>query len=585
MDSDAIAVLVFGSFQRHPVYASGNGTSTIIFEYKVVEGDSDDDGVDAFMPHGQDVKASGTNIAYVPNPGGTTPWMEDDPDHKVDATLLDYDTTAPTLTSLELVERRFDTYRENAPIEVEAKFDESVEVTGTPRVELDIGGETRYADYQSAEAEAVKTIKFTYTVQEGDVDSDGISIDEDKLELNGGTIKDEAGNSATLDHDEVSDSAKHKVDAPDVTPPTVKSLAITSDPGDDETYAIGDEIKVAVTFGEDVTVTGSPKLRLELALDNKQATYSSTDGDKVIFTYTVESGDRAPSGVSFRYNALFLSGGTIKDDAGNDATLTLPVGAALSGHKVDGVAPTVSLVDLISVTPHDLTYRPGDRIQVAINFSKPVTVTGTPQLTLNIGGTSRDAGYGSTDASVVTFAYDVVSEDSDTDGVSIDANSLALNDGTIKDRVGNSANLSHVAVADDPDHLVSGSPRDTDAPVVQSISITSDPGDDATYGAGDEIEVTVTFSEDVTVTGTPQIELDIGGSAKTASYDSTDGDDVTFTYTVAIGDSDDDGIAIEANKLSLNGGTIKDGGLNSADLRHGAVPANTQHLVDAPGGL
>ena len=129
------------------------------------------------------------------------------------------------------------------------------------------------------------------------------------------------------------------------------------------------------------------------------------------------------------------------------------------------------------------------------------------------------------DGNAATFAYTVVSDDSDTDGVSIDANSLSLNGGTIKDRVGNSASLLHDAVTDDSNHLVSGSPRDTDAPEVQTISITSDPGGDATYGAGDEIEVTVTFSEDVTVTGSPQLELDIGGSAKTASYDSTDGDE------------------------------------------------------------
>ena len=54
---------------------------------------------------------------------------------------------------------------------------------------------------------------------------------------------------------------------------------------------------------------------------------------------------------------------------------------------------------------------------------------------------------------------------------------------------------------------------------------------------------------------------------------------------MAIGDSDTDGIAISANKITLNGGTIQDGGGNGANLRHGAVIDNAEHMVDAPGGL
>ena len=41
-------------------------------------------------------------------------------------------------------------------------------------------------------------------------------------------------------------------------PPTIKSVAITSDPGSDETYGTGDSIEITVTFSENVTVTGTP---------------------------------------------------------------------------------------------------------------------------------------------------------------------------------------------------------------------------------------------------------------------------------------------------------------------------------------
>ena len=59
---------------------------------------------------------------------------------------------------------------------------------------------------------------------------------------------------------------------------------------------------------------------------------------------------------------------------------------------------------------------------------------------------------------------------------------------------------------------------DTTAPTISSVAITSDTGDDdssfdddGVYGIDDRIKVTVTFSEDITVTGAPQLELDIGG--------------------------------------------------------------------------
>ena len=131
---------------------------------------------------------------------------------------------------------------------------------------------------------------------------------------------------------------------------------------------------------------------------------------------------------------------------------------------------------------------------------------------------------------------------------------------------------------------------DTTAPTVSSIVITSNPDDDnyvdgvsfnnGVYGIDDSIEVTVVFSEDVTVTGGPQLKLDIGGSTKTAAYGSVEGSAVVFSYTVAEGNNDTNGIAIHANKLTLNRGTIIDAAEKAADLSHEALPAQTSHKVD-----
>ena len=77
---------------------------------------------------------------------------------------------------------------------------------------------------------------------------------------------------------------------------------------------------------------------------------------------------------------------------------------------------------------------------------------------------------------------------------------------------------------------------DTTPPTVSKIEVTSDPGTDRTYAPGDEIRVTVTFSETVEVTGTPQLSLELGGGQRTATYQGGSGTAaLVFTYEVADG--------------------------------------------------
>ena len=332
--------------QRYAQYDSGSGTDTLVFEYTVVEKDRDDNGVAAFVPHGLDIKASGTHIAYQPNPNGETPEMPENSNHKVNGSLVDADTTSPTVSSLSFVDPRGpgadSTYGAGDWIGVSVTFSETVVVGGAPQVELNIGGAARTAEYGHsprgtnflARTASSPTVFFGYTVQEGDSDSDGIAIGANKLSLNGGVINDEAGNAAVLTHDAVADDSARKVDAPDVTGPTVSSVAITSDPGDDNTYGNGDAIKVTVIFSEDVTITGTPQLELDIGGTAKMADHESATGPTVIFSYTVAVGDADTDGVSIGENKLSLNGGAIQDAVGNDAMLTHDAGEADSGHKV-----------------------------------------------------------------------------------------------------------------------------------------------------------------------------------------------------------------------------------------------------------
>ena len=378
-DSSFAILMIFATWgsEEPAVLVSGSGTDTLVFEYTVAVEDLDNDGVAAYVPRGLDIKATGTQIAYQPDPGGRIPVMPDNPAHKVEGRLFDADETPPNISSISFADRpgpgADSTYVAGDWIGVWVTFDEGVLTTGTPQVELDIGGTARQAVFGHLPGEVRidrdtpnPTWLFGYTVQEGDVDTtDGISIGENKVSLNGGTIKDEAGNDAVLTHDALAADSGHKVKAPDKTAPTVSSVAITSSAGDDSTYAIGDSIRVTVTFSEDVTVDVSGTLQLELDFDAtaKNADYHSSDSSAVVFNYTVAAADADSTGIAIGADKISLDDATIRDGADNDATLTHAALAADAAHKVDGVRPAFSS----AATSTDGT-------QVIVTFSEETTI-------------------------------------------------------------------------------------------------------------------------------------------------------------------------------------------------------------------
>jgi Bacterial Ig-like domain len=106
---------------------------------------------------------------------------------------------------------------------------------------------------------------------------------------------------------------------------------------------------------------------------------------------------------------------------------------------------------------------------------------------------------------------------------------------------------------------------DTTAPTVTGVSSTLA---DGRYKAGQVIPVTVTFSENVTVTGTPQLTLSTGSPSTTAvDYASGSSTSVlTFNYTVVAGNTSPDLDYAATTSLALNGGTIQDLAANIATL-------------------
>ena len=105
------------------------------------------------------------------------------------------------------------------------------------------------------------------------------------------------------------------------------------------------------------------------------------------------------------------------------------------------------------------TYQRGESIQVRAEFSGAVTVTGTPEVTLTIGAQTRQAAYVSgTGSQALSFIYTVQRTDSDSDGISIAGNALALNGGSIQSAHDSTANaaLTHAEVVADTTRKVDG---------------------------------------------------------------------------------------------------------------------------------
>ena len=121
------------------------------------------------------------------------------------------------------------------------------------------------------------------------------------------------------------------------------------------------------------------------------------------------------------------------------------------------------------------------------------------------------------------------------------------------------------------------------APTVTSVEISTTAGDDDTYALGENIIITVRFSQNVTVTGTPTIKIDMDPAdwgEKVVSKTSVIGDLVLFVHKVVEPNYSTQGIAVLANSLALNGGTIRSSGGVDAVLTHTGKDHDPKHKVD-----
>jgi RHS repeat-associated protein len=107
-------------------------------------------------------------------------------------------------------------------------------------------------------------------------------------------------------------------------------------------------------------------------------------------------------------------------------------------------------------------------------------------------------------------------------------------------------------------------PADITPPYITNVDSTTP---DGTYGAGANLDISVTFSETVTVTGAPSLTLETGVTDAVAVYVSGSGTStLTFRYPVAAAEASPDLDTAGPTALALNGGSVRDAASNPADL-------------------
>ncbi|MCB1734841.1 MAG: DUF4347 domain-containing protein [Gammaproteobacteria bacterium] len=345
--------------------------------------------------------------------------------------------------------------------------------------------------------------------------------------------------------------------AADVTAPSVSNIAITSDSGgQNNTLNAGDTVNITVTMSEATNVTGSPQLALNIGGSTVHADYASGTGTtNLVFSYTIEAGQTDLNGISVDINSLSLNGGTLKDAALNDATLTHASVGDNANYLVDTDAPTAS------VAPATLNGSGNAMVQssevgTAYLVNENIAVSSLADITGAADNQFNQVAIAQADTPTALSATGLV-------------------DGTYRvytiDAAGNLSEASSNQVI-----------IDNTGPTVSNVLITSASGiQNNRLNVGDVVSVTVTMSENTTVTGTPQLALNIGGSTVQADYASGSGStQLVFTYTIQAAQADADGISVDLDSLSLNGGTLRDATDNAATLTHAAVADNANYLVD-----
>ena len=389
----------------------------------------------------------------------------------------------------------------------------------------------------------------------------------------------------------ISDGEAKSTITDDDPTPTVTVAGATATEGDKVEFVV----TLSAVSGRDVEVDYATSVAT-----GDDAT-SGTDFTSASGTLTIAAADNTATGtieVQTTEDNDSESAETFTLTLSNPDNATLGTPSAAKG-TIDNraTAPTITDVAVTStpVLATD-TYGAGEEILFTVTFSGAVDVTGDPELAFSLDSGEDRAPYKSgTGTDELVFAYTVASGDEDDDGI------FLLDGSDFNNRVGpvtldsddaikatgstTDADLAHIGRGTQSGHKVDGSRS------IVSVAVSSTPMlETDTYGAGETIRFTVTFSAAVNIGGSPVFRFSLGnlgiGRQVDAAYESGAGSAaLVFGYTVVSSDEDDDGIWIGHQGQTLVGthqtGTITIVATSeAAGIEHAALGVLSGHKVD-----
>ncbi len=511
-------------------YLTGSGTGTLTFRYVVASGNADPDGItvdSSITLNGGTIKDGFGNDAALAVSFAST------------AGVL-VDGIAPSVSGSTVPANG--THIAGQTLDYSITFSEPVFVTGTPSVAVTLNtGGTVQANLVSGSGTA--TLAFQYTIASGNADNDGVTT-AGSISLNGGSIKDGAGNNAAT---AVTFASTTGVLVDGIAPTVTSSVRADADPTNAST------LHYTVTFSENVSgvTTGAFALTAGGGASGSITAVVPVNAH----TYTVTVGSAAGEGtLRLDVNA---SGTGITDLPGNPLNGGFTTGQL---YTLDHIGPNVTSV----AVPANSTYTTGQNLDFTVNFNENATVaSGTPRIALTLNSGTVYASYVSgSPGTALLFRYTVVSGDSDPDGIVV-AGSIDLNGATIRDALGNDGNSTLNSVGSTTGVLV-----DANAPAVLSVTRA---GTNPTNAAS--VDFTVTFSQGVTGVDSGDFTLTTTGGITPGGISVTPVNSSVYTVSAGTGTGDgtirldvanDGSILSESNNAPL-GATFTTGEVYTID--------------------
>ena len=220
-----------------------------------------------------------------------------------------------------------------------------------------------------------------------------------------------------------SDPSNEEKATPDA-PPAITSVAITSDPGMDKTYAIDDDIVVTFTFDKNIEFSGMgavPNIYLYLGTEEEEPDCAiGTAPTMALFcTHTVKEGDEDTDGIRVG-PAIEQGQQRVVGPLDQYADLTHSGLAEDSDHKVDGVRPELTKAEASA-----------DKTKITLTFSEAIGSVDRTKITIDSGGTTLTTTADSITGSEVEITLTTALTAMDTDVT------VALAADAVTDAVGN----------------------------------------------------------------------------------------------------------------------------------------------------